>query len=206
MFKKRSIVLFSALLFALVLVATWAAPAEAHCDSENGPVVAAAEEALAAGNIDLVLPYIQADDEAELTAAFEHTLKVRKLGGDARSLADRYFYEVTVRLHRAGEGAPYTGITSEEVPAAISAADRAMNSGSTKEVTRLLNEAMAHGLEEKLAAVEQARQHAKENGTVEANREKVEAELGFEIYVYQLYLAASGEAPHAEAAPAAEQH
>lgn len=204
MFKKRLPLLITAVLIAFVVVAAFPRQAQAHCDSDKGPVVTAAREALASGDIDLIKPYVKPAGEAELTAAFEHALKVRKLGGDARTLADQYFFEVAVRLHREGEGAPYTGITSEAVPEAIVKADQAMNSGSMKDVTRLLNEAISHGLEERYAAIQQAREHAEEEGTVEANREKVEAELGFEIYVYELYLAASGAGAHEEAA--AEAH
>ena len=44
---------------------------------------------------------------------------------EARELADRYFFETLVRIHRAGEGAPYTGLKpagrdlGPAVPAAV---------------------------------------------------------------------------------------
>ena len=55
-----------------------------HCDSLDGPVVTAARLALAAGDVDLVLPYVPEDGEAEVRAVFETTLPVRRLGDDAR--------------------------------------------------------------------------------------------------------------------------
>ena len=87
-----------------------AGSAYAHCDSVDGPVAKAAQKALDTGNVNLALPYAPANAEAELRAAFAQSQKVRTLGADAKALADRSFIEVTVRLHRAGEGAAYTGL------------------------------------------------------------------------------------------------
>jgi Family of unknown function (DUF6448) len=81
-----------------------------HCDGMDGPVVKAAQKALEAGNVNLVLIWVQKADEVEVRKAFDQTITVRKLGPEARALADRYFFETLVRLHRAGEGAPYTGL------------------------------------------------------------------------------------------------
>jgi hypothetical protein len=85
-------------------------PAAAHCDTLDGPVVSAARKALDAGKVELVLIWVRADDEAELRTAFDRARTVRKGGGEAKELADLYFFETLVRVHRAGEGAPYTGL------------------------------------------------------------------------------------------------
>ena len=77
-----------------------------HCDSLDGPVVAAARAALAAGDVDLILPYVHRDGEEEMRDAFDRAIKVRALGPEAEEVADRWFFETTVRVHRAGEGAP----------------------------------------------------------------------------------------------------
>lgn len=166
-------------------------PAQAHCDSEKGPVAAAAHQALESNNVNLILPYIQADDEAELTAAFKETMSVRKMGKTARDLADRYFVETAVRLHRAGEGAPYEGVTDEETPPSILAADKAMETGSTTELYAMLDAAIKKSVDARLVELTEAREHADEVNTVEAHRERVEAELMFEKYIYELYTAAS---------------
>ena len=175
-----------------------ARPAQAHCDSEQGPVATAAHQALEKGNVKLILPYVKPEAENELTAAFKQSLEVRKAGGEARELADRHFIEAAVRLHREGEGAPYTGVTDESTPKAILVADKAMASGSLEETYKLLDQAMESGLHEKYEAVVKARKEAEELGTVEAHRERVEAELIFEKYVYELFTLASAELPHAE--------
>jgi hypothetical protein len=95
---------------ALWMLCAMPATASAHCDSLDGPVVKAAQQALDTRDVSAVLIWVGAGDEAEIRAAFEQTLAVRALDVRARSLADRYFFETVVRLHRAGEGAPYTGL------------------------------------------------------------------------------------------------
>jgi hypothetical protein len=81
-----------------------------HCDSMDGPVVKAAEEALDMENVNYVLPYILEKYEDELKDAFERTIQVRELSGDAAELADYWFFETTVRLHLKGRKRPYTGL------------------------------------------------------------------------------------------------
>jgi hypothetical protein len=80
-------------------------PAQAHCDSEKDPVATAAHQALESGNVNLLLPYVQPEAERELIASFKQTREVRKTGGKTQALADQYFVETAIRLHRAGEGA-----------------------------------------------------------------------------------------------------
>ena len=166
-------------------------PTQAHCDSEKGPVATAAHQALISDDVKLILPYVKPEAEAELTAAFKEARIVRKPGGAIRDLADRYFIETAVRLHRAGEGAPYTGVTDEATPASILTADKAMASGSMTEVNKMLEQAMRKGIEARYHSVVEAREAAKRLNTVEAHRERVEAELMFEKYVYELYTAAA---------------
>lgn len=101
-----------------ILIATIAASgilfgahtANAHCDALDGPVAAAVQRALENGNINPVLAYAPETAETEILAAFEQSRVVRTLGADAQALADRAFMETVVRLHRAGEGAAYTGL------------------------------------------------------------------------------------------------
>ena len=83
---------------------------QAHCDSLDGPVANTVQKALETGNVNPVLAYAPAAAEAEIRAAFEQSRKVRGLGADARALADQAFMETVIRLHRAGEGAAYTGL------------------------------------------------------------------------------------------------
>ena len=87
----------AALLFA-------AGPAFAHCDGLDGPVIKSARQALDSGNVNRVLIWVQHTDEAQIKDAFRKAIEVRKLNPSARELADNYFFETLVRVHRAGKG------------------------------------------------------------------------------------------------------
>ena len=105
-------------------------PAFAHCDTLDGPVVIDARTALEKADITPVLKWVKAADEQELRAIFAKTLAVRKLDPAAKELADTYFFETLVRVHRAGEGAPYTGLKAAgTVPAPIVKADQSLEKG-----------------------------------------------------------------------------
>lgn len=155
--RKRFIVTSAALAFALALLGFAHARAFAHCDGLDGPVVRAARSALRKGDVKLALVWVMKGEEAEAREAFGRALSVRGLGRDARELADRYFFETLVRLHRAGEGEPYTGLkpAGRDLGPVIPAVDRAVETGSAEallklfagdarqEVEKLLGEALA---------------------------------------------------------------
>lgn len=204
MFAHRMVSLVFAAALALLLLA---APqtARAHCDTLDGPVVQDARSALDKGDVTPVLKWVREHDEAEIRAAFDHALAVRKLGADARQLADAFFFETLVRVHRAGEGAPYTGLKSAgaEVDPGIRAADEALESGSIDQAAKLLTDEVNNGVRERFARVEKARAH--KNHNVEAGREYVEAYVDYIHYVEGLFAKARG-GGHAHAAdePAAK--
>src|SRR5512133_2182274 len=124
-----------------------------HCDSLDGPVVAAARQALDAADVNLVLPFVPEDGEEQVRTVFAAVLPVRTLGESAREVADRLFFETVVRVHRAGEGAPYTGLKAAglDVGPVIPLAERAIETGSAEAVaeylTGVLNEELRHRLE-----------------------------------------------------------
>ena len=95
---------------AAVMILLAAAPVQAHCDALDGPVVKAAEAALKGGDVTPVLRWVTREQEAEVRAPFQDALAVRVSGGRAQALADRYFFETVVRLHRQSEGEPFTGL------------------------------------------------------------------------------------------------
>lgn len=197
--SMSAIAVVTALLVAGIAALGQPAPASAHCDSVNGPVVNAARKALDTGEVKWVLAYVQPSAEAELSAAFQQTLAVRKTSSEAKELADHYFYETTVRLHRLGEGATYTGLKQEtDYGPALESAEKALETDSLTEVHELLNKSVADGLKSQYQAVIDARASAAHEGTVEALREQAESELIFEKYVDALYKAALGNVVHAE--------
>lgn len=136
----------------------------AHCDTLDGPVVIDARAALVARDVTPVLKWVRAEDEAEVRAAFDQTLKVRQLEGTAKELADHYFFETLVRVHRAGEGAPYTGLKAGgTVPAPIAKADRALEDGSVDELAKAIAGHVEQGIRDKFAAALASRKHAEES-------------------------------------------
>lgn len=177
--------------------------AQAHCDSIDGPVAKAAQKALDTGNINLALPFAPAKAEPELKAAFAQSQKVRTLGPDAKTLADRAFIEVTVRLHRAGEGAAYTGLKPAGIDygPAIPAAELAVATGELSKLKALLDHDVEHGLHQRIEHVRMAQKASiepKNAADVAAARERASAELGFVTYVESLSQAAHGAAGHAD--------
>jgi hypothetical protein len=138
---------------------TLASPAMAHCDGIDGPVVGAARTALESDDPNPVLIWVQPKDEAEVRTAFADAVSVRKLGPKARDMADRYFFETLVRLHRAGEGAPYTGLkpAGRDLGPAIPLADKAVATGSDREVADFVAENAAKGVHAHFAEVHHKR-------------------------------------------------
>ncbi|MBP1776921.1 MAG: hypothetical protein H6Q86_2931 [candidate division NC10 bacterium] len=166
-------------------------PAQAHCDGMDGPVVKAAQAALAKGDVNVVLIWVRKDDEAEIREAFERTLNVRKLSPQARELADEYFFETVVRVHRAAEGAPFTGLkpAGRDLGPAIPAADQALESKDVAPLTNLLGERMRTGLLERYDRAIEAKAFRVQD--VDAGREYVETYVTFIHYVEGLYEAAT---------------
>lgn len=102
---------------AVILLTTFAVSfSYAHCDTMDGPVVADAKKAIEQNNVNYVLKWVKADEEKEISNAFALTMKVRNLSSDAKELADKYFFETLVRVHRNGEGVPYMGIKPYGTP------------------------------------------------------------------------------------------
>lgn len=165
----------------------------AHCDTMGGPVVVTARAALEGGDVSPVLKWVKPDQEGSIRQAFQRTLAVRSMGPQARELADMYFLETLVRLHRAGEGAPYTGLRpAGAVEPIVAASDEALATGSADVLIRHVTEAVAAGIKERFARAYEARQHADESVT--AGREFVEAYVEFTHYVERLQTDASGDA------------
>lgn len=188
---------------ALLLLATlFLVPGKsyAHCDTLDGPVVKTARVALDKGDVTPLLKWVRVENEGEIRQAFQQTLTVRGKGPEAKELADRYFFETLVRIHRAGEGAPYTGLKpGEAVDPAVALADKGLASGSVDELVEVLTKAMADGIQERFAHARETRQHA--DDSVAAGREFVEAYVVFTHYVEGLHgLIKSGAAHHGEGA------
>lgn len=200
--------MYKRIMFSVVLCVISAGLAAAHCDSMDGPVVIAAKAALESGNPDGVLAWVQPDDEAVIKEAFRKTREVRKLGGEAADLADTWFFETLVRMHRAGEGASYTGLkpagSAEEI---VKDLDSAIGKGDIKVLAEKIGSHAEHSITEKFAALLPLKKEAGES--VEKGRKYVGAYVEFIHYVENVKLSVEGAGHHAaEAAiePSAHKH
>lgn len=185
----------SIIMYVLALY-LWVIPqvAGAHCDTMEGPVVNAAKIALEKGDVTPVLKWVRKDDEKEIRELFQTTMVVRTKGKEARELADMYFFETLVRIHRAGEGAPYTGLKSGPVEPIIQDADRALESGSADQLVKHVLETVAAGIRERFNRMKEAKKHADES--IEKGREFVEAYVEYTHYVERLHMDAVSAGEH----------
>ena len=177
-------------------------PARAHCDTLNGPVVMAAKLALKAGDVTPVLKWVQPAAENEVRAAFIRTLEVRAAGSAARDLADTWFFETLVRLHRAGEGEAYTGLKPAVSDPGLELADRALETASPDELVKAVAAHVTEGMRSRYARAAEARQHADHN--LEAGRAYVAAYVDYVHFVEALHAALAG--GHGVEAGAAHAH
>lgn len=180
----------------------------AHCDTLDGPVIATAKTALEKGDVTPVLKWVKKENEGEIRDAFKKTMGVRTKGPEAKDLADMYFFETLVRVHRAGEGAPYTGLkpAGTDLGPAIAGADKALETGSADEVVKLIANDVSAGIRDRFAIAYEKKKHADES--VEAGREFVEAYVTYVHYVEGLHQAARGpkHAHHGKAEKAPKHH
>ena len=166
--------------------------AHAHCDTLDGPVVAEARLALENGDVTPVLKWVKAEQEGEVREVFGRSRAVRTNSPEAKALADTYFFETLVRLHRAGEGEPYTGLKpAGQVEPPVAAADRAIAAGKVDELAREIGQAAEAGVRQRFARLLEAREH--KNDSVEAGRRYVEAYVVFVHYVEKLHALATEE-------------
>lgn len=184
-----------AAILAAVVFALLASPrAVAHCDTLNGPVVQDARAALAKGDVTPVLKWVTKENESAVREAFAKTSVVRQQSPAAAELADQYFFETLVRLHRAGEGEPFTGLkAAEEVEPGVQAADAALAAGDAAHLTAEAQARVRAGLTERFERVLAAKKHAGES--VEAGRAYVAAYVAFVHFAEQLFATTAPGAP-----------
>ncbi len=202
MFRRALPTVLGSAFFALLLVPR---PALAHCDTMDGPVVKDARAALEGRDPRPVLKWVAPEREKEVTADFQHALAVRTLGPQARELADRFFFETLVRIHREGEGAPFTGLkpAGADLEPAVAASDRALETGSVDTLVKLLTAEAERGVRDRFRRTVEARRRM--GDSVERGREYVAAYVQFVHYAERLHAsAASASSAAHEASPVAD--
>jgi len=186
---------FSRLAIFLILLLSWNQSALAHCDRENGPVAMAAKEALRTGDLNKVLIWVGEEQEQELREKFNQSLEVYNKGGVAADLAQKYFLETTVRLHRAAEGMPFEGLKPASAnPPDVEAAEKALETGNFEPVKELLCSALEA---ESLKWFEKTRASAENMEEIfAAGREWVDNYVKYIVYIHKLYQTIQAGPPH----------
>jgi hypothetical protein len=177
-----------------------------HCDTRDGPVITAAKKALDKGNVNLVLIWVPEQAESEVRKSFDRVMRVRKAGKEARELSDDWFFETVVRLHRAGEGAPYTGLKPaglDEGPV-VHRAEKAIATGNPEEAISFILHVVEEDLEQRFKTVmEKARYNV---NNVAAGRAYIQAYIGFVVYAHHLYAWITDGGGHGEHGAGSHRH
>ncbi len=185
---------YISVIIAIILIAE--SKSFAHCDGIDGPVVKAAQKSLAENNINYTLIWIKPEFEQEVRSTFDKVMKIRTQNELTKEIADYYFYETVVRLHREGEGEPYTGLkpAGTEFSPGIKYADLALEEGSVKEIKSLLLESVAKAIEEKFHHALHSKKFNSED--VESGREFVEAYVQYIHYAERIFESSEIEHEH----------
>lgn len=196
-----------ALAAAVALTLSICSQAAAHCDTLDGPVIEDARKALSAGEVTPVLKWVREKDEKGVKAAFAKALAAR--GKKQQEPAEKKFFESLVRIHRAGEGAPFTGLKpAGTVEPVIVAADKALTGDSADDLVKMVTDAVSGGIRQRYEKVVAALKH--KDDSVQQGREYVAAYVEYTHYVERLQLAAekpvSHHGEHAHKTHAAPRH
>jgi len=138
--RDAKVQVISFLMLALLLLSSQAT--FAHCDSYDGPVIKEAVKALETNNVNLVLKWVDEDQEEEITTLFNKTYELRNGDREIYEIIEKHFFETLVRLHRATEGVGYTGL--KPAGSATPIIKMADNSIATSSVDDLATKFTAH--------------------------------------------------------------
>lgn len=190
--RTKTIIAAIAILMAMGLFTT---KSYAHCDRENGPVAVAAREALKTGDFSKIVIWVGEEQEEELKKKFRQSLAVYQKGGESKELAEDFFMENSVRLHRAAEGMPFTGLKpAQPNPPDIAAAEKALKTGNFDPVVNLFSEKMEEKTSEWFQKAMEARKD--KNQSVESGREWVDQYVKYIVYLHKLYQTIEKGPPH----------
>jgi hypothetical protein len=197
-FRKGLHVILAATALSLLLVNS----AAAHCDAMDGPVITEAQAALAGGDVTPLLKWVPAAEEDHIKAVFDKTLRVRALGEEARDFADHQLFTTLVRIHRASEGAPFTGIQpAGEIDPAVMDADAALAQGNIDDLVGRITRKFEQTARERFVAASNAKAQAGES--IAAGREFVEAYVQYVHYLEDVHAVISAAGGHDHGSPAA---
>ncbi len=169
----------------------------AHCDSMDGPVITEAKNALAKGDVTPLLKWVPAADEEKIKVVFDQVIPVRNLGSQAQELADRQLFATLVEVHRASEGAPYSGIKpAGGIDPAVMAADLALENGNIDDLVARITHKFEENVRERFTTALQTKARSEES--IVDGREFVKEYVQYVHYVEAVHnaVAAAGEHSH----------
>lgn len=162
------------LLMAMVMVMVTSISAFAHCDSYDGPVIKDALNALDRNNVELVLKWIEPQQEIEITSLFNKTYKLKSGDKEVYAIVEKHFLETLVRLHRETEGEPYTGLKpAGSMTPLVAMADNSIAKDNVEEVITTVTNHLEQVLRERYNKV--AKLGKTKDDSVKQGRDYVEA-------------------------------
>lgn len=174
---------------AVIFSLAFAGNAQAHCDALDGPVITEARTALEAGDVKPLLKWVPAEDEAEIKRVFAEVRKVRGQSETAQKIADLHLFATLVKVHRASEGAPFTGIKpAGQIDPGLMAADAALENGEIDQLVANITRKVEDGIRERYEAARSAR--ARDDQSLEVGREFVADYVNYIHYVEGVHGAA----------------
>lgn len=196
--SKKIFKTFAATAIAVGIMVLAPLTASAHCDTMDGPTVADGIKAMDENNINYVLKWVIPDYEKEITEKFNLSMKAKDLSPESKELAEQYFFSELVRIHRAGEGAPFDGLKPSGTPIdeKVKAADESIAVGNLSPLEGLIEEEKMPELAERFEKVMALKDFNVND--VEEGREYIEA------YVKFFKFAEGEEEHHGEAAHGGE--
>lgn len=174
------------MIFSLALLALDSANVWGHCNRENGPVAKDARKALEKEDFQKIAIWVSKGQADELRTKYKECLNVYEKGGKSRKLAESYFVETAIRLHRKSEGMAFTGVKpASPLPPDIAKAEKALKTGELNPLIDFLSQELKQKTQKWFRNAMQAKKHKNEN--LGKGREWVDAYVKYVIYVHGLY-------------------
>ena len=177
--RKRNLRIGLVTSFILFLLILSTNVTFAHCDTMDGPLIKDARLAIAQNNVNYVLKWVSSENETEIRDAFKLMMKVRETSQEGKELAEKNFFETLVRIHRTGEGVPYTGVKPSGTPIdeKIMAADKSIELGNLSPLKYVISKEKLAELTIRFNKVMSLKNFDVNN--VKAGREYIEAYVQF---------------------------
>lgn len=161
-------------IFTGIFLLMFSIPTYAHCDSYDGPVIKDALEALDKNKVEMVLKWIEPQQEEEVIGLFKKTYNLKNEDRKIYAIVEKHFLETLVRLHRETEDAPFTGLKpAGSMTPLVEMADHSIEINTMKEVSKTITTHLDEVLRERYAKV--MKLHKTKDNSVEEGRAYVHA-------------------------------